>query len=114
MEANELRIGNVVYYISTKKELLTHLIDLPTLKRIEKGNKYNIFKPIPLTEEILLKCGYIKQEGRYFLCTDAIMQLERYIDESIYHSILAIEVKYLHQLQNLYFELTGKELKCAL
>lgn len=84
------------------------------------------FEPIPLTEEILLKCGFESKTGRWIGKTwyiginprteDYLFKLEQ-TDEKIedfffqnsFHS-----VKYVHQLQNLYFCLTGEELTIEL
>jgi hypothetical protein len=82
--------------------------------------KYKDFDPIPLTEEILLKCGFIKStlvEGCYFH-----NQKERlYISIANQHAIhfgningVLVMIDYLHQLQNLYFALTGEELNIEL
>lgn len=81
--------------------------------------------PIPLTEEILLKCGFeniYKSEYRnkfdhnkllyigydFSLCEDKSMEGFRYYGKYISH------IKYLHQLQNLYWCLCGEELEINL
>jgi len=75
---------------------------------------YEHLAGIPLTEEILLKCGlhpkvnYIKGlqicDGKAFFSDNEFGHKQE--DE--------IECKYLHQLQNLYFALTGEELNVEL
>jgi hypothetical protein len=83
------------------------------------------FNPIPLTEEILLKVGYKFYNGKTKgdLCMDfggkldidfingKIQVKSHYEEYSMYRPIFGI--KYLHQLQNLYFVLTGEELNTA-
>ncbi len=73
------------------------------------------FKPIPLTEEWLLKFGFVQSQD-----IDTIFGLKLndfwYINEfqirNNFNSILLdFELKYVHQLQNLYFALTGTHLK---
>ena len=73
------------------------------------------FKPIPITEEWLLKFGFFKSQD-----IDTIFGLKLndfwYINEfqirNNFNSILLdFELKYVHQLQNLYFALTGTHLK---
>lgn len=73
---------------------------------------YSDFEGIPLTEEIILKCGfefekivgwYIKdgieiffnKKGRYFKGNYPIK----------------IHIRYVHQLQNIFYALTGQELE---
>ncbi len=72
------------------------------------------FKPIPLTEEWLLKFGFVQSQD-----IDTIFGLKLndfwYINEfqirNKFNSILLdVELKYVHQLQNLYFALTGTHL----
>lgn len=115
MKANELRIGNYhLYHIVDKcadpqewDEICQ--IDAEDLVYLAKNKGHN-YKPIPITEEWLLKFGFHKINESYiknaFLFTNC---------NSIYKflyklSIIENELKYVHQLQNLYFALTGEEL----
>ncbi len=95
MKANELRIGNYVY---------DNLGGVLKIKGISLDSTLSHIKPIPLTEEWLLKFGLmsIKTELGFWNNGDAI-----YFSYGFEKSI---ELKYLHQLQNLYFALTGEEL----
>lgn len=89
-------------------------------------NSCNKFEPIPLAEELLLKAGFYKAEylehifqininGLYFAFDEAF---EGEKDENIvgdFDECVTIRIpKYLHQLQNLYFALTGNELEINL
>lgn len=114
IKANELRIGITCYftepndddiidsYISTieKHDLLSHL---------ETG--IPIFNPIPLTEEILLKCKIHKWfKSNTFECR---LNLDNTVTIYAWEggvSIFISHCKYIHQLQNIYFALTGEEL----
>lgn len=69
---------------------------------------------IPLTEEWLIKFGIVKFSGwvgefrEAWRKTNSYFQLERVgQDEWVFHGV---EIKYVHQLQNLYRALTGDEL----
>ena len=95
MKANELRIGNYVY---------DNLGGVLKIKGISLDSTLSHIKPIPLTEEWLLKFGLmsIKTELGFWNNGDAI-----YFSYGFEKSI---ELKYVHQLQNLYFALTGEEL----
>lgn len=117
MKANELRIGNLVYDNERIYQIYSGT---------EIGNKHNDnnFKPIPLTEEWLVKFGF-KKVGEYYdkafnggaLRIDEVqIMIFKGSDYALNIAmdydciILPIEVKHVHQLQNLYFALTGEEL----
>lgn len=121
MKSNDLRIGNYVY----DKDCEPYFFKVEQIKK-EVGNDLWVYyrngsvkckepEPIELTEEILLKCGFDKQ-GFYFLnINSALMQMEISLSSKCFiSSLLAIEIKYLHQLQNLYFALTNEELNIQL
>jgi len=52
MEAKELRVGNYVQYPNLKRPIRVSIIDTTETTTNTKA------QPIPLTEEILLKCGF--------------------------------------------------------
>jgi hypothetical protein len=108
MNEEELRIGN---YVNIEDTILR--IDLQELY-------YNssIMTPIPLTEEWLLKLGfesmysnYIVKAGDYYnsIKQDCGKWIYSY-DESDAGCYELKEIKYVHELQNLYFALNDKEL----
>jgi hypothetical protein len=104
MKASELRIGNYVYF---EDKLLKF--------DFEMGWNFDYIKPIPLTEEWLLKFGFEK-DGIYY--ENAHLQLSKMTSKNGYDcyctdldfSIFMTELKHVHQLQNLYFALTNEEL----
>lgn len=115
MNPEELRIGNLVNIIGLVETKITaeHILGI--------SNGDNTYKPIPLTEEWLEKFGFEKDDTpatfkKYnnhllsisFSKTD-ITEME--INKSPEFIINTDIVKYVHQLQNLYFALTGEELK---
>lgn len=72
----------------------------------------NFAKPIPLTPEILEKCGAIVYEfdnglGNQYRIKDRLFVIR---DGDIVDYGSSVIIKHLHQLQNLYFALTGEEL----
>ena len=121
IKVNELRIGN---YILNDGCVCT--IDQLNGKGFtycglitKQGNQitahYDLIKPIPLTEELLLKCGWVRSfiEGLFRIESVEIEIIKGKFYPSIsvgeYH--IGKELKSLHQLQNLYFALTGEELE---
>ncbi len=139
MEAKELRIGNLVtdkFYEDFKTIIEVESIsDKGINLMIEDDGRYpevaqtwiepeyrldTIF-PIPLTEEWLEKFGYRFNKDEIVITLDegwAYLIIERDFSYSIQSSRDASEYaclpgktcKHVHQLQNLYFALTGKEL----
>lgn len=80
------------------------------------------FSPIPLTEGILLNCGFekINKNGElYFLKGDCfeLHQFNQYghfsytCGDNLKGNFVSTRIDSLHHLQNLYFALTGKELE---
>jgi hypothetical protein len=118
MKATDLRIGNLFYYrvvdqLDERKEWFeVSEIDYDDLRVIGIKDEMNQdYQPIPITEEWLLKFGFKKYITGDIYPTftknmlnwnDGIFYLIRY--GFINH------IKHVHQLQNLYFALTGIEL----
>ena len=135
IDVRELRIGNYVYlFRSTAPSKITDI----GYSEIEE-NKYeaggisseSVFRtyvdnlnPVPLTAELLLKCGFVYNAVDD--CFDRLNLRVRILGNLICAFIgfevgfgkewhdANIELKSLHQLQNLYFALTGKELEITL
>lgn len=117
--AQQLRIGNILEckiqdelderkewhepYTIDAEDILACSID-------EKGfNEWQ--RPIPLTEEILIKCGFdhiqsmlfIKDYIRIYLDDDGEFTVNNINGETV-------EYRHLHTLQNIFWLLTGKDL----
>ena len=107
MKSNELRIGNWIdcgTYVNKG-----HWSKFERIK-ITSGSQLNVtdnLKPIPLTPEILEKAKF---SGTIFPAQLSIGETGKIY----WGNGVNIEIKYLHQLQNLYFELTGEELAIEL
>lgn len=61
---------------------------------------------IPLTREILSSCGFTWDDDGHYFHEDLGEDIVLWIFNS-----QSMRVKYLHQLQNLFYELVGEELK---
>lgn len=72
-------------------------------------------KPIPLTEEWLLKLGFIENSSCF---KKGILSFRHYKDIKfipvIGDYVILNEIKYVHQVQNLVYSLSGEELKATL
>ena len=100
MKANELRIGN--FYDNNG---FVSVVSPNTIEEVWNAERSWV-KPIPLTEEWLLKFGF--ENGNYFTLNNVIIyKHDKYRYKYNYGQIW---VKYVHQLQNLYFALTNEEL----
>lgn len=110
MEAKELRIGNYLYYKDKPTAIEVHEIET-----IEERQDHS-YKPIPLTEEWLLKFGFehkrTEKADNYYLDHFRITFTDKKNIYIVYANSLSFKYNkyYVHQLQNLYFALTGEEL----
>lgn len=135
MKVNELRKGNLLYYHSTN---LVGTVSLISEFVFDCRNEIGSFTPnckydpIPLTEEILSKCGFdfsaFKKPMQtcgvdLFYGHDYYFKRIGYKTDLILRSLNGVfriecfystRIQYLHQLQNLYFALTGEELEVKL
>ena len=111
MEANELRIGNLVEYLGEFKEVLGMDEETVFLKNTVSVNYLELdeISPISLTEELLLKFGFINNE-----LLDKHLIFLWFGDHVGIKGMLGLikpwSCVYVHQLQNLYFALTNNEL----
>lgn len=144
IKSNELRIGNLLYWVNEydQSKGITIVrsasedgIDLspdteygnPT---ITAGYEFKNLEGIPITHEIYKNCGiktfYKPLEPKEVETINAIevsdsVWLVIHPEQIHIHDIrwnqtihLRIDCKYVHQLQNLFYSLTGKELQITL
>ena len=107
IESRELRIGNWVNHNGTPIELTRNRFKLSvfTLGCSE-------IEPIPLTEEWLERFGFEKRKISYLygygnFLYDYRLKLWTWYGIQLHDYLIT----YVHQLQNLYFALTGEELQ---
>lgn len=104
MKANELRIGN---WVLNQGEL----IELTKQKFKMAVISFNCqeIKPIPLTEEWLVRFGFTLINRVDYESNCGVLELEATDAGYLFDSRIIINS--VHSLQNLYFALTGEELK---
>ena len=103
MKATELRIGNWIMTTPNNKFQVTP----DEYKNWDVNGMWA--NPIPLTEEWLVKFGFEKgKKGIYQLCSFDMEHTMWILDNGV--SDLHGQVVHVHQLQNLYFAITGEEL----
>lgn len=140
MEIRELRIGNFVTIDNDMRKSQTG--DVFVVEAIENhsannksislsscdngsfnfGQLQEFVRPIPLTEEWLIKLGCRRVTNGFWLpMTNLKAELHFGIHgkevvtsiESDFSCLILDPVKYVHSLQNLYYSLTGRELELA-
>jgi hypothetical protein len=125
MEARELRIGNYVLCrgaLARVTSISEDGIGYVKQSGISEGKiPFKLVKPIPLTEEWLVKFGFekVQEKGGFYyektiLSNDSIRVFDdnsvaTYFFHNICHVVYPQEF-HVHQLQNLYFALTNEEL----
>lgn len=150
IDSKELRIGNWVannfgnhievggVYIAGIDPFATSTPSVLGEKdiRLEPNYYYDEIKPIPITEELLIKagftnyewcedCAFIKFQGQHMFirfydnkwhCTKTRVTKDEIGHATHGHKDIVKKglLKHLHQLQNLFFALTGKELNIEL
>ncbi len=131
IKVNELRIGNLILLKNEFRNQIReidfdefkciHSFDKETYEGCEEFEENSPYYPIPLSEEWLVKfgfelnkTGYTKIQwmfGRHFNIIvnekkEFLLGYSFLIEKPMYIGVLT----YVHQLQNIYFALTGEEL----
>lgn len=114
IQAHELMIGNKLY----RNGIVVTINGRSIFDIWDKSEEYS---PIPLTPEILVKSGFVikhssidvygKPFSRYKLKNITIFFRDGLLESISVSETKIKDFKYVHQLQNLYFALTGKQLE---
>ena len=110
----ELRIVSEGKNISTWRYDLIEPIELTQEWGLKFGfekNGTNIRKSFPLASEVKLHVEIFKGSGFRYVCLEKQHDIEYTATKSFTYIPIHGECMYVHQLQNLWFALTGHELK---
>jgi hypothetical protein len=124
IKLNELRLGNLVWlkshhYPVRVEEMFKSYDDLVVLSTdLHSGEKLEDYEGIPLTEEILIKAGFEKKDYVFFIGHHGFCLAFDGQDYCLHQNpdtdVVIAYCRFLHQLQNLYFLIRGKELNIEL
>lgn len=118
LKSNELRVGNYVKGIGYNISWLVEGIESEYIYSSKSWRLLNCFEGIPINPEWLLKFGFVEKIDAYFYndyCIEDIHNGVTWVISEFDHitdefTAIGCGIKYVHQLQNLYFALTGEEL----
>lgn len=123
INANELRLGNtieyhILYKLDGTDEWVDNTVDIVKLQYLLEDPNHPLYRPKVLTEECLVEFGFEKQSNKWkrlcicndwsYLYWENLAGLELSVNK---RSCMFPHIRYVHQLENLYFTLTGQELK---
>jgi hypothetical protein len=133
-QGKDLRIGNLIHTLNTSGK-----IHIPNTNQIWRLLQTGIFEcqilqaqikpaqsndwftirnenisPIPLTEEILLKCGFKDNGQKIFDIDRFTFRSYKGVWSVYYINVWIKDLQFVHQFQNLYYVLTGEELNIEL
>jgi len=117
MTAEEIRIGNFVYH---NVDECNCEMTFELLKQTFNANDFNEYSPIILTEDWLKRAGFIDAKFRFGNAEELeldfdgdhynIFYNQKNNDNTSEKILMYKELYYVHELQNLYYALTGSEL----
>lgn len=126
MKSNEFRLGNCIYDNINKRTgkvfRLNYGIDYPITYSYDKTLEFSPKKAagicgVLLTEKITLSIGFTiiydqnnKYGGERLVNFDDLLEIWHTGQVFINHHLIAQNIKYVHQLQNIYFSLMGEDL----
>jgi hypothetical protein len=122
MKANELRVSNIL-----KQGVVMEIHSSDAIMSVDglmASNKMplEILEPIPLTPEILEQCGFVRVDNKFYhnwqlRDSDGSYSVQERDDTYFFSNdysdagcYVLTDIKYLHELQNIYWCLAHKEL----
>ena len=126
MQSKNYRVGNIVQQPSRIGKISEIWQDAVRIEGYSNGYDYNHTKPIPLTEKWLNDFGFTKEvlnddSGYYYTlelnddkhCGLSINSCDKngFVEVTLFPYKDWFRYKYVHELQNLFFVITGFELE---
>ena len=116
MEAKNFRLGNTIKFGEREISISRHDIDNMAKMEITEGAISELYKPIDLTEKWLISFGFVGRHNMWsngiitvgYIATDEHFEYEFQFP---FNHWTKNSLKYVHELQNLFFALTGDEPK---
>lgn len=113
LSAKELRIGNWIRHKYSEPDFIVSEINAFSENNTVNGIALCDCEPIPITEQWLVDLGldkthYEKHKVRAGWVGDDFIKAQMTV---IFNEKFICKIKYVHELQNLYFALTGRELE---
>jgi hypothetical protein len=120
----ELKLGNIIQeqglpYLRLSPFIFREILDKPYLIKGLKSKEPR-FKPMPLSNEWMVKLGFSEnKDGQWLNHRGLSLWFRLDLRDNVpdltiwnYTSLFSIrQLQYVHELQNVYFSLTGEELK---
>lgn len=118
MKITEIRIGNLITYQDENEttEPIIIKVGVSDIVLMNENFKSVKYEPIKLTEEWLIKLGFIKIGLYYHFPKNDIFKLQQHKLNNAWwlryytESLDCVRINFVNQLQNLYYSLTGEEL----
>jgi hypothetical protein len=121
MEARDLRIGNLIYdyrgeIVTINQIILNESFYFVGVKENHSRYLFDEIRPIPLTEEWLLKFGCKKLNNVTYVTPEIkqhstyIRRCRKYYFYCALNNFRSVDLRFVHTFQNFIFALTGEEL----
>lgn len=121
IDVKELKVGNYLKDKEGRKIVINRIEYESKNNSFINGKPIDCFIPIKLTKEILLEYGFeeYKEKDEVFFRNGDCFQLHQFnqfgdfsyiCGDNLNGNFISTRIDFLHQLQNLYFILTGSEL----
>lgn len=116
MEAKNYRIGNYINYVTfSKTERVKVTSELISELDINSGSgSHRLYHPVRLNDDLLKNLGF-KYNTKFMVFENGDVYLDSDYKSTPTYTFelngLETKIKYIHEIQNLFFALTGTELE---